>query len=166
MHCVTSSSLSLIWNGKRLPTFAPTRGLRQGDPLSPYLFVLCMEKLSLAINEAVQDKKWLPVRISRNGPSFSHLLFADDVLLFSKARCSQARVIEDIFYRFGQHSGLKVNPSKSRAFFFAGVHRSKKDKMCSITSIRHTDSLGQYLGFPLFNGRVRKEDFNFLLEKI
>lgn len=125
-----------------------------------------MEKLSLAINEAVQDKKWLPVRISRNGPSFSHLLFADDVLLFSKARCSQARVIEDIFYRFGQHSGLKVNPSKSRAFFSAGVHRSKKDKMSSITSIRHTDSLGHYLGFPLFNGRVKKEDFNFLLEKI
>lgn len=50
MHCVSTSKLSLIWNGARLPPFAPTRGLRQGDPLSPYIFVLCMEKLSHAIN--------------------------------------------------------------------------------------------------------------------
>lgn len=46
MHCVSSSSLSLIWNGKRLENFSHTRGLRQGDHLSPYLFVVCMEKIS------------------------------------------------------------------------------------------------------------------------
>lgn len=49
MQCVTASSLTILWNGNRLPSFCPTRGIRQGDPLSPHLFVLCMEKLSLAI---------------------------------------------------------------------------------------------------------------------
>lgn len=73
MHCVTSSMLSLIWNGKRLQSFQPTRGLRQGDPLSPYLFVPCMEMLSLVISEAVSDNKWEPIQISRNGPVVSHL---------------------------------------------------------------------------------------------
>lgn len=53
MHCVTSSSLSLIWNGKRIENISPSRGLRQGDPLSPYFFVICMEKLSITIFEAV-----------------------------------------------------------------------------------------------------------------
>lgn len=50
MSCVTSSSLSILWNGNKLDSFHPTRGLRQGDPMSPYLFVLCMEKLAMYIN--------------------------------------------------------------------------------------------------------------------
>jgi len=75
MHCVTSSSLSLIWNGNRLPSFIPTKGLRQGDPLSPYLFVMCMEILSHMILEAVDDSRWKSITLSRNGPSLSHLFF-------------------------------------------------------------------------------------------
>jgi hypothetical protein len=53
MHCVTSPTFSLLWNGNKLPPFKSSHGLRQGDPLSPYLFILCMEKLSIAINNAV-----------------------------------------------------------------------------------------------------------------
>lgn len=75
MHCVSSSSLALIWNGKRLPSFAPTRGLRQGDPLSPYLFMICMEKLSHVILNVASDQSWKLIKLSRNGPSLSHLFF-------------------------------------------------------------------------------------------
>ena len=54
MNCVRSSSLSILWYGSRLDSFVPTRGLRQCDPLSPYLFVLCMEKLSIYIYQKVE----------------------------------------------------------------------------------------------------------------
>lgn len=166
MHCVSSSSLSLIWNGTRLPNFRPTRGLRQRNPLSPYLFVICMEKLSIAISEAVLDRKWLPIKVSANGLHFSHLFFADDVLLFSKATCSQAKMMADLFTKFSHHSGLSINVTKSRAFFSTGVPRRKKGKISSLTGIRETTSLEKYLGFPMLKGRAKKEDYNFIIEQM
>nr|KYP45784.1 GTP-binding nuclear protein Ran-3 [Cajanus cajan] len=70
MHCVTSSTFSLIWNGKRLPNFTPTRGLRQGD--------------------------WKPAKVTSNGLPLSHLFFADDILIFQKATNAQARLLKDV----------------------------------------------------------------------
>jgi len=88
MHCVTSSTLSILWNGNKMPSLKPSHGLRQGDPLSlsPYLFILCMEKLYIAINNVVHQDNWDPIRLSHNGPQLSHLLFTYDVLLFTKEK--------------------------------------------------------------------------------
>jgi len=107
MHCVSSSTFSILWNENKLPPFKPSYGLRQGDPLSPYLFILCMEKLSIAINNAVLHGNWEPIHITNRGPKISHLLFADDVLLFTKARNSQFRFINDLFDRFSRASRVK-----------------------------------------------------------
>ncbi|XP_057733875.1 uncharacterized protein LOC130949067 [Arachis stenosperma] len=74
MNCVTASSLSIFWNGSRLNGFTPSRGLRQGDPLSAYLFVLCMERLACFISHQVDLDLWEPVAISRGGPRISHLM--------------------------------------------------------------------------------------------
>ena len=75
MNCTTSTSLSLKWNNEVCHNFSPTRGLRQGDPMSPYLFVLCMEKLALLIQQSADKGDWKPVWIFKNGPAFSHLFF-------------------------------------------------------------------------------------------
>lgn len=166
MQCVTTSTLSVLWNGKRLPSFSPTRGLRQGDPLSPYLFVLCMEKLSLAIQAEVENGNWLPFKFPKNGPPISHLLFADDVLLFTKARSSQARLVSNILDNFGKVSGLKVNVNKSRSFFSSGVPTAKARKSTQLTQIREAKSLEKYPGFPLPHGRQTKKDFEFITGKM
>jgi hypothetical protein len=84
MSCVTTVKSNVLWNGARSDFFHPHCGVRQGDPMSPYLFVICMDKLSHLIMEAIDDGKWKPMRAGRNGPLISHLMFADDLLLIKQ----------------------------------------------------------------------------------
>ena len=92
MECVTSPSMQVLWNGEPTQSFKPSRGVRQGDPLSPYLFVLCMERLNHIIEESIIGGAWKPIRASRNGPLLSNLFFADDIILFAEASVEQARI--------------------------------------------------------------------------
>lgn len=85
INCVTNVKASMLWNGEKLKEFSMEKGLRQGDPFSPYLFVLCMERLSNMIMAKVNDKGCKGVKASAQGPVITHLFFADDLLLFGKA---------------------------------------------------------------------------------
>jgi len=84
-HCISSLSYKIMWNGEKTNTFYPSRGIRQGDPLCPYLFVICMDKLSHMIADQVEANYWLSMRAGRYGPQISHLLFGDDLFLFAEA---------------------------------------------------------------------------------
>lgn len=164
MCCTTSSSLALKWNSEKLEGFAPKRGLRQGDPMSPYLFLLCMEKLALVIQSKVECNQWLPIRISNNGPAISHLFFADDCLLFTKAKLSQVKLVQEVLDC--KASGMKVNILKSRLLPSKNIPRAKVDKFEGIVNFKHTFSIGKYLGFPLLSGRVTCADFSFIIDKV
>ena len=88
MSCISSVSTFVLFNGGSLDPFRPSRGIRQGDPLSPYIFILCMEFLNQLIQEKCEAKVWCPVKASRSGPSFSHLFFLL-MTLFSSPRLMQ-----------------------------------------------------------------------------
>jgi hypothetical protein len=159
--------MSLLWNGKKFPSFSPTRGLRQGDPLSPYLFVVCMETLSQIINKEVNDGNWNHVRFSRTPPPpISHLFFVDDVILFAKATNSQAKIIADILQHFSNCSGLKVNIMKSKVLFSSSTRMGKMDSIVARIGIQRTLSLEKYLSFHMRHRRLQCRDFEFLGEKI
>ena len=68
MRCITSCSMRVLWNGESTDCFHPSRGIRQGDPLSPYIFVACVERLSQLIEGLVQGGQWRPLRVCKNGP--------------------------------------------------------------------------------------------------
>lgn len=82
--------------------------------MSPYLFVLCMEKLAILIQEKINVKKWEPVKISKHGSSISHLFFVDDCIFFTKAKTSQVRLVNKVLHSFCLASGMKENVQKSR----------------------------------------------------
>ena len=88
MSCITTASFKVLWHGSLTDEFKPTRGIRQGDPLSPYIFVLCMERLSHLIEEALGTGAL--VFASSGGPPLSHLFFADDLIVFGEATVEQA----------------------------------------------------------------------------
>jgi hypothetical protein len=85
MRCISTVSYQVLINGQPSSPFIPQRGLRQGDPLSPYLFVLCADVFSGLIRKEVAGKNIHGVKIARSAPQISHLFFADDSLLISRS---------------------------------------------------------------------------------
>ena len=82
MECVTSIHYTLLVNGNLKKSFKPSKGLRQQDPLFPYLFLMCANILSISLLQAEMSNLIKGVEVGRNGCAFTHLLFVDDSLLF------------------------------------------------------------------------------------
>lgn len=100
MSCVSSTFVFILFNGEKLAPFKFCRGLRQGTPFSLYLFILRLEYLGLLIQGQLSLGFWKPVKASQLGPAFSHLFFADDLILFTHATLSNADVINEVFTKF------------------------------------------------------------------
>ncbi|XP_074348373.1 uncharacterized protein LOC141687107 [Apium graveolens] len=150
---------------KKRPIF-PKRGLRQGDPLSPYLFLFCVEDLSYKPTVAEGEGQITGCQVNSVAPSITHLLFADDSFLFFKASVQEAASVKDILKRYKLESGQAVNYQKSGIFFSANVRRDKQVEILSILGVTNTISGGKYLGLPSLIGRSKKGAFNFVKERV
>ncbi|XP_056692079.1 uncharacterized protein [Spinacia oleracea] len=131
LNCVASPSTSVIINGKPSPTFKTSRGIRQGDPISPYIFIICMEYLSDLITEAASEGKWKPFCLRKNGIPITHLMFADDLLLFGDTSPSTLNSLKEVLENFWECSGQKMNNSKSRIYFSKYTSQHQKDLFCT-----------------------------------
>lgn len=100
MNCTTTNEMQLLWNGFPFESFTLMRGIRQGDLLSPYLFVLCIERLSHMIMDAINEGAWKPVSIAKSGLKLSHLFFVDDIVLFAEASMDQMAIIKQCLDNF------------------------------------------------------------------
>lgn len=166
MYCITSAKLAVLWNENILPKFLPTRGLRQGDPLSPYLFILCMETLAHRIQQATATRGWKPVQVCRGGSVVSHIFFANDLLLMGEATDQQALVMDTILLEFCQESGQRVNRRKSKIWFSPNTDRVAMRRLSNLINMPITQNLGIYLGIPIHHGRIQKLDYEYLIAKV
>ncbi|KAK9911811.1 hypothetical protein M0R45_035700 [Rubus argutus] len=166
MSCICSASFQVILNGDLSSKFTPGSGIRQGDPLSPYIFVLCMEKLSHLIQTAIDVRQWKPIRSSQNGPLVSHLFFADDIILFAEASTKQANVLKNCMDRFCELSGQSVNFEKSKLYCSPNTNKRLAKEISAICGSPLTDDLGKYLGMPLVYSRVSKNTYAELIDKV
>ena len=96
MHCITTISYFVLINGVAYGSIIPTRGLRQGDLVSPYIFLLCAYGFSSLINDAARNQRINGVLICKGSPKITHLFLADDSLLFCKANIQECQKLIDI----------------------------------------------------------------------
>lgn len=166
MNRVSNVNSSIIWNGESLPNISVGRGLRQGDPLSPYLFVLCMENLSNMIRLKTQTRAWKGLRAARHSISISHLFFADDLILFAKANTRNCDCIMEVLNEFCEISGQKINLQKSKLFVSSNSPRSEALSLSYQSGIGLTHDLGKYLGTPVLRSRISKNHVKDIIVKI
>jgi hypothetical protein len=143
MTCVRSVKFSVKFNGKLLESFSPSRGLRQGDPLSPFLFLFVADALSGLVNKAMVEHGLEPVKICRRAPPISHLLFADDSLMFFRASAQHATVVKGLLNTHASSTGQLINPSKVK----------------DILQVSQEVFDPKYLGLPVLDGRMHKGHF-------
>jgi hypothetical protein len=166
MTCVTTVKLCVQVNGNLTDEITPTRGLRQGDPLSPYLFLFIADSLSKMIRKAVHDQKLKDLKICSMSPGISHLLFADDCMLFFKAETEQAKTIKSILTYFEKGSGQVLSANKCSILFGESCQGKIQEEVRLALQVQRTDFEDKYLGLPTPEGRMKKDKFEPSKERL
>ena len=154
--------LFCLLNGQPVENIKPSRGLRQGDPLSPYLFLMCAMGLQSLNHKAdVQG-----VSICRNGPRVSHLFFADDSVLFCRAKEEECQKILDILAIYERGSGQKINRDKTNIFFSSNTLQATQVQIQQFLGFPTIRQYEKYLGLPALVGHAKRQSFVFLKERV
>ena len=125
MEYITSVSFEVLINGGKLENFKAERGLRQGDHLSPYIFILGQEIFSRLLEKEFRHHNISGVKASVGGPVITHVMYADDIVLFSKACRREAATINQCLETYCNWSGQSLNRTKSGVFFSKNCQKQK-----------------------------------------
>ncbi|CAM8953600.1 unnamed protein product [Rhodiola kirilowii] len=165
MHeCYSSASLSILVNGSPSKVLPMERGLRQGDPLSPFLFLLVAEGLSRLLNNAVRAGMIKGVGWGKNGEALTHLQLADDTVLFCRPVLEEVQNLKHILRTFAVSSGLEINFHKSRCVG-VGLEEGEVEKFDVELGCPRGEFLMKYLGMQVGANPGRLNTWSPILEK-
>lgn len=163
-ECISSPRFSISINGELAGFFPGQQGLRQGDHISPYLFIMVMEVLSKLLESAVSSGS-ISLHPHCSSPKVTHLLFADDLLVFSDGARHSLIGISEVMLRFKSFCGLDMNPAKSE-IFFGGYSETEIEVLSTLSGIKVGAFPTRYLGLPLNPSRITYATLQPFLEKI
>ena len=144
----------------------PKRGLRQGCPLSPYIFIICVEGLSTLLRQVESYGLINGSKVCRGAPSISHLFFADDFFLFFKSIEEETRVIHQILKLYECYSGQAINLQKSSIMSSSSVRIDKQRVLSAVLGVTNGINMGRYLGLPSLIGRSKRATFSYIKDTI
>ena len=159
MSCISSVSYSVLLNGQPVGNITPSHGLWQGDPLSPYLFLICAMGLQSLLTKAEVEGHIRGVAICRNGLKISHLFFADDSVLFCNAKEAECQKILDILAIYERGTGQKINREKTNIFFRSNTPHKVRVQIQQVLGVPAIRQFEKYLGLPALVGREKKTKF-------
>jgi hypothetical protein len=164
--CISTSSLAALVNDEPTEYFQPQRGLRQGCPLSPYLFVIAINELSIRLQDALHNHNLFGISLREDAPPIHSLLFADDLILYGKATIEEAHAIKTILYDFCQKSGQTSNLHKSSIYFSRNVPMNIKSQIHGIFPVATLQPNTMHLGHPMiFSHKDKNKAYNFIYNK-
>ncbi|KAH9651249.1 reverse transcriptase domain-containing protein [Citrus sinensis] len=159
MNCISTASFSVLINRVPKGLITPQRGLRQGCPLSPYIFIMCAEVLSNLLVQAENRSLIQGLKFNRS-LSVTHLLFADDSLVFARASSNDCRILKGIFDSYAAASRKVFNFEKSSMLFSSGTSQIQKEEFKNIFRLNVVTKHERYLGLPSMVGRRKISFFN------
>jgi hypothetical protein len=165
MACVSSTTYATLINKEATNFFKCSKGLRQGCPLSPLLFILVMEGLSLALKKAKSDGQITGIKVS-SLIRILHLLFVDDILIMTKASLAEWEKIQSILQVFCRASGLIINNQKS-IVLHAGVDTGSLQRIVDVLgySVKDLNCGFKYLGYLMKPGSYKTMDWQWLVDR-
>ena len=166
MSCMSFVTYVVLLNGQPVGNIKPSRGLRQGDPLSPYLFLLCALGLQSLLHKAEVNGEINGVAICRNGPRISHLFFIDDSVVFCRAREEECQKIIDLLSIYERGSGQKINRDKTNIFFSFNTPPGDQIAIQQLLGVLAIRQYEKYLGLLALVGRAKKQSFIYLKERV
>lgn len=166
MKCITFVTYRIRVDGELIEVIQPERGLQQGDPLSPYLFLLCAEGFSALIRKAEEEGSLQGVRVCQGAPSVSHLLFADDSLILCRVDRRDAQQLQSILQVYEECFGQMIYKDKSAVMFSRNTSAAKKGDFMRELNLQRETINDRYLGLPVHVGMSKTKMFAYLKEKI
>ncbi|XP_073003515.1 uncharacterized protein [Typha latifolia] len=162
--CISSPSYAILINGKQSEWIHPHRGLRQGDPLSPYLFILVSQILSGLINQKVSSGELKAFRVG--DVRISHLLYADDPLITVCATPSNADRILECLSNYETLSNQRVNFQKSALYLPTWLQATQRHELSGKLGLLCASLPFLYLGVLISGNRVKVREHQFLIERV